>query len=137
MSRRKTIAVAIILIAIVAATCAVLYIFDPMTAGFYPRCPSKLLTGYDCPGCGSLRATHAVLHGDLVAAWHYNPAVFFAAALLGVIALAGIHRQPLIARYVPRRVRQLSQKMSRITDTPAFPAAILAATVLWTILRNI
>ena len=38
-----------------------------------PRCPSKLLTGYDCPSCGAQRALHALLHGDLRGAWQFNP----------------------------------------------------------------
>ena len=30
-------------------------------------------TGLQCPGCGGLRATHQLLHGQLAAAFHYNP----------------------------------------------------------------
>lgn len=37
-----------------------------------PRCPSKLITGYDCPGCGIQRAVHAALHGRFAEAWAYN-----------------------------------------------------------------
>lgn len=31
------------------------------------------VTGLQCPGCGGLRATHALLNGDIVAAWKLNP----------------------------------------------------------------
>ncbi|NBO60908.1 MAG: DUF2752 domain-containing protein, partial [Flavobacteriia bacterium] len=27
--------------------------FDPSTSQFFPKCPVKTLTHYDCPGCGS------------------------------------------------------------------------------------
>ncbi len=45
---------------------------DPNTAGHYPTCPFLVLTGYWCPGCGSLRAIHALAHGDLTTALSHN-----------------------------------------------------------------
>jgi hypothetical protein len=50
-----------------------LRVFNPATAGFFPPCPVRYLTGLYCPGCGSLRAMHALLHGDLLQAWAMNP----------------------------------------------------------------
>ena len=32
----------------------------------FPKCPFKVLTGLDCPGCGSQRAIHSLLHWDIV-----------------------------------------------------------------------
>ena len=43
--------------------------FDPATSGMFPPCPVHYLTGWYCPGCGSLRAIHQLLHGNLRAAW--------------------------------------------------------------------
>ncbi len=37
---------------------------DPNEAGHYPTCPFLALTGYYCPGCGSLRTIHALAHLD-------------------------------------------------------------------------
>ncbi|MCM1109265.1 MAG: DUF2752 domain-containing protein [Clostridium sp.] len=31
-----------------------------------------VITGLQCPGCGSQRAVHSLLHADLRAAWGYN-----------------------------------------------------------------
>lgn len=50
-----------------------LYFIDPAQSEFMPKCAFKLLTGLDCPSCGSQRAVHAVLHGDLPAALSFNP----------------------------------------------------------------
>jgi hypothetical protein len=36
---------------------------DPNTEGAYPLCPFRALTGWDCPGCGSLRGLHALATG--------------------------------------------------------------------------
>ena len=30
------------------------------------------MTGLDCPGCGSLRALHQLLHGNIKSALHFN-----------------------------------------------------------------
>lgn len=51
----------------------VLYRHNPVTATWMPPCPLFVFTGLYCPGCGSGRATHQLLHGHLVAAWLLNP----------------------------------------------------------------
>lgn len=52
---------------------ALLYVFSPSESGLFPPCPFHALTGWYCPGCGSLRALHQLLHGDILAAMHLNP----------------------------------------------------------------
>jgi len=37
-------------------------------------CPFKVLTGYDCPGCGFQRSVIALLQGNLSESLHYYPA---------------------------------------------------------------
>ena len=49
-----------------------LCLFDPAQSVIFPPCPVHYLTGWYCPGCGSLRAIHALLHGDLRQAWAMN-----------------------------------------------------------------
>lgn len=62
-----------------------LVVHSPMVAGSYGVCPSQLL-GFACPGCGGLRATASLLHGDVSAAWAYNPlAVLLAPALVALL----------------------------------------------------
>ncbi len=110
-------------IAVFAALAAVLFAFDPVDGPLpYPRCWIKLLTGYDCPGCGSARALHALLHGHPAQAWAFNPAIFFVLPLIGA-ALAAEH---------PRCAR-----LRRLLLTPACAAALIALTLAWTLLRNL
>ena len=66
------------------AALAVYFLFDPATANFFPGCVFLKLTGLKCPGCGSQRAVHSLLHLDFAAAFRYNallvlslPVVFF------------------------------------------------------------
>jgi hypothetical protein len=50
-----------------------IYLLDPDTSEVYPPCPFLTLTGYYCPGCGSLRALHQLTRGHPVAALGLNP----------------------------------------------------------------
>jgi hypothetical protein len=50
----------------------VLVFVDPRTAPFAPVCPVHAATGLFCPGCGTGRALHALVHGDLAAALRLN-----------------------------------------------------------------
>ena len=52
---------------------AALRIFDPVKSGLFPPCPLYALTGLYCPGCGSTRAFHYLLHGDFYGAFAMNP----------------------------------------------------------------
>jgi hypothetical protein len=61
------------LAAAIVVSAAMLRVFDPATSGVFPPCPVHFLTGWYCPGCGSLRALHQLLHGNLRAAWALNP----------------------------------------------------------------
>jgi Protein of unknown function (DUF2752) len=68
------------------AAAALLSAFDPAVTWWFPSCPLRELTGWLCPFCGSLRALHALLQGDLSAAWRMNPLTTLGAAA-GLIAL--------------------------------------------------
>ena len=56
-----------------AAGTIYLFIFEPGKSGFFPVCPFRALTGFSCPGCGSTRGLHRLLHGEVVAAFEFNP----------------------------------------------------------------
>ena len=51
----------------------VAHLVDPNQAGNYPTCPWLAVTGTFCPGCGTLRATHALSEGHVVEALQRNP----------------------------------------------------------------
>ena len=54
------------------AVLALLCFFDPSTSAIFPPCPTNALTKLHCPGCGTLRAMHALLHGDVKEALSQN-----------------------------------------------------------------
>ncbi len=69
---------------------------DPSTSHLFPICPLFTLTGLACPGCGLTRGFHALFHGDVLTALHFNAliplwaAIFaWAAFSLGLLAVRG------------------------------------------------
>lgn len=59
---------------LVGVLAAVSYVgvVDPNEPGHYPLCPTKAALGVDCPGCGSMRAIHALANGDVGRALDHN-----------------------------------------------------------------
>lgn len=72
---------------LITAGAAVAYVglVDPATRGVYPPCPSRLLLSVDCPGCGGLRGTHDLLHGDVAGALDHNLLLIPFLAMLGYL----------------------------------------------------
>ncbi len=64
-----------------------LYSNDPTTSALFPPCPVFALTGLMCPGCGTLRALHALMHGDIGRAWAFNPLLVVTLPLFMMAAL--------------------------------------------------
>jgi len=59
----------------VAAISTFLFFFNPASPAnqWLPKCPFRLLTGWQCPGCGSTRACYQLLHLHPAAAFKLNP----------------------------------------------------------------
>ncbi|MDE5840938.1 MAG: DUF2752 domain-containing protein, partial [Muribaculaceae bacterium] len=68
----KRVFLSFLVLSMALALAAVYYFFDPVEAGWMPRCIWKVTTGTDCPGCGSQRMAHALMHGDIAGAWRAN-----------------------------------------------------------------
>ena len=45
-------------------------------------CLWRAMTGLPCPGCGMIHALLALAHGNLRAAWRFNPGSFAAVPIL-------------------------------------------------------
>ncbi|TSE08542.1 DUF2752 domain-containing protein [Aquimarina algiphila] len=48
------------------------YFSNPTEVNFFPKCPFHTLTGFHCPGCGSQRALHQLLHFEIMETLNYN-----------------------------------------------------------------
>ena len=102
--RARTGAAAALVLALVAIAC--FYYFVDPASGLMPRCFFHAVTGLQCPGCGFQRALHALLHGNIGEAWHYNPFAFFAVptGIFYIVTESMRHRWP---RFHARAVHPL------------------------------
>ncbi len=50
-----------------------LFMLEPGKSVFLPACLFRTLTGFQCPGCGTTRALHQLLHGNVWGAFQLNP----------------------------------------------------------------
>jgi hypothetical protein len=85
---RRPAAVALVAVMVVLIVATV----DPEESGHYPTCPFLALTGHWCPGCGSLRAIHALAHGQVATAASRNVLTVAALPLLGWLWLRWVGR---------------------------------------------
>jgi Protein of unknown function (DUF2752) len=92
-------------LAALAAATAYVGLVDPSRGGLYPRCPSRLLFGIDCPACGCLRGTHDLLHGHIGRALDHNLLLPGFLAVLGIVLalwLLPLVGRPAVPLTVPR-----------------------------------
>jgi hypothetical protein len=113
-----------IAVAAILGGLAIVYQFPPAEYSFYPRCPIYLATHWLCPGCGSTRALHALLHLDIQGALHYN-ALFtllfpFVCLWLGFVCYRTL-------RY---------DQFPKLVFPPSLAVCLIVTVVLFTIARN-
>lgn len=102
------------------------FVVDPMKYALFPECPFYALTGLYCPGCGTQRAIHAILHGQVFEALGYN--------LLACMALPFILYSAAIMLLNTFYKKKITQNLFYKTW---FIHTILLFVVLFWILRNL
>lgn len=115
---------ALLTVGALGATCGYLALVNPNESSAYPQCPLRLVTGVDCALCGGLRATHALLGGDVVRAARQN---------LLVVLLAPFAVWALVQWFA-------SQWGWRVPGPPVrrwMAPALLGVAVVFTIVRNL
>lgn len=102
------------------ALAALLYFFNP-AENLFPSCPFHTITGLYCPGCGSQRALHNLLH--------FNPGGVISNNILVFPALMIILYHGLYSIIKPKHTNILYLKNT--------PWIILIVILLFWVLRNI
>ena len=113
------------LLAMGVAGIVLLRLYDPANSSVFPPCPLHYLTGFYCPGCGSLRAIHQLLHGNLQAAWAMNPL----SVLLFPYLAYGLASEMLF--------QLRGQRLPQFTLPGVWIRALCAVIILFGIMRNL
>ena len=123
-ARTRRVAGPVLTIAGLAVVTSALALRDPHQHGSWGLCPSRAL-GFDCPGCGGLRAVNDLTHGRLLDAASSN--LYLVVAIPVVVLLLG--------RWAVDAWRGTERAASPLT----VPLLVTAGLVLaaFTVLRNV
>lgn len=109
--------------ALIALGCAYLLIY--LKFGFAIPCVFHLITGLQCPGCGTTRMIASLARLDFRSAWHYNPVVLAMSPMIVYI----------IVKDTVQWIKYGRTKSSKIENY--IECAMVAALVIFGIVRNI
>ncbi|MDE6445320.1 MAG: DUF2752 domain-containing protein [Alistipes sp.] len=121
--RRHAAAAAVFAVVAVVALAAAYYFADPYSV-WMPKCPFRLLTGFDCPACGSQRALQALVHGRVAEALGHNPFL--------VISIPYF----LLVAYTTFWPQARERGLLRYVQHPTVIYLYAAVFILWWIFRN-
>lgn len=112
---------------IVLFTVIIIYFtFNPAVSSIFPNCPFNSLTGLYCPGCGSQRAFHQLLHGNIFAAAGYN---FLMVVSLPVLIISLAEETAVFFSGRSNRLKFIYH--------PSLPKIVLVMVLAFWVLRNI
>ncbi|HTF40968.1 MAG TPA: DUF2752 domain-containing protein [Propionibacteriaceae bacterium] len=97
-------------------------------------CPFRLLTGWDCPLCGGTRMGDALLHGDVPAAFGFNPLALVGLVILGVLGV--VWTVEAVGGPAFRMPRPLSERLRRVHPMQWLVIGLLVA-LIYTVVRNL
>lgn len=107
-----------------AAAIIGLYMINPEESIYSPKCLFYMFTGLECPGCGSQRAIHALLHLRPGEAFRYNAVLVLFIPFLLLLCLSRFFRNALPTLYDKLTGRKVTW-------------AVLGVIIAWWIIRNI
>ena len=116
---------AVLLLGGLGAALTLLRAFDLSGTSLIAPCLFHTLTGFHCPGCGSLRALHQILNGNVGAALALNP---LAVAMVPVIAYDFVARALCLFN---------GCRLPSLLERRYSARVLLVAVVAFWILRNI
>jgi hypothetical protein len=110
---------------VIIVAAIILYFYNPAGSQLYPPSPFRALTGLYCPGCGTLRALHQLLHGHLLTAFGLNPLMLLAMPYLIYSYVS--YSAPVI----------LGQKIPQLFIKPDWIWLVLKVIIAYWVVRNI
>lgn len=125
MVSKLNIGVIILLVMAFLGMLSLYFIYNPSEFTFFPKCPFHSITNLYCPGCGSQRAIHDILHGNIIEGLKHN-------ALILLLALV------LIYELIVLLMRSIFKKtMYNVLHNSKTTYTLLYLVILFWALRNI
>lgn len=126
LSNRKNAGI-IVFLFIISVLAIYLYSYNsPTDSRLFPQCPFKLLTGWNCPGCGIQRAMHSLLNGRWSEALSYNYFFIISIPYTVLICIA----------YVMRKIN-IGKNMTELFEHRTLVIGYVCCFMAWFIIRNI
>ncbi|RKE94745.1 DUF2752 domain-containing protein [Ichthyenterobacterium magnum] len=124
LTKTKTLIILGIVI-ILLGVLSLYFFWNPSDYDFFPKCPFYSMTGIFCPGCGSQRAAHQIINGNIVTGIRHNYLLLLLFLVLGyqvlLFAINSIY----------------NKSFNNILHLPITTKIILVLVILFWVLRNI
>ena len=125
MATKLNIGLILLLVTAFLGILSLYFMYNPSEFTFFPKCPFHSITNLYCPGCGSQRAIHDMLHGNIIEGLKHN-------ALILLLALV------LIYELIVLLMRSIFKKsMYNVLHNSKITYAILYLVILFLALRNV
>ncbi|HLV13690.1 MAG TPA: DUF2752 domain-containing protein [Xanthomarina sp.] len=124
VTKYKTILFVLTLLAVVCII-SLFYFWNPADSIIFPKCLFYSATNLYCPGCGSQRAIHQLLHGKLFIGLKHN-------YLIGLLAIVLSYQLYVFISEV-----YFNKTIKNLLHKPISTQLILVVVVLFWVFRNI
>lgn len=124
-TRRQRLSTPLVTAGVLAAGVLALRLRDPHVSGSWGFCPSRVLFGISCPGCGGLRAVNDLTHGDVLGAASSNLLLVAAVPVVAWVFVAWFRRAWLGRTGTPGWL-----------ESPTFYVVWVAVMAVFTVARN-
>lgn len=104
---------------------ALYFFWNPSDTNLFPKCPVYSVTGIYCPGCGSQRAVHQIINGNIIEGIRHN----YLIALLLVVML--------YEAFVYIMNNLLNKGIANYLHKSKVTLGVLMIVILFWVLRNI
>lgn len=104
---------------------ALYFYWNPSDSNLFPKCPLYSTTGIYCPGCGSQRAAHQILNGNIIEGIRHN-------YLIGLLVIVLLYQ---VFTYIMNDM--FNKNIPNLLHKSKVTFSILIIIILFWILRNI
>ena len=121
MERKKILILGLVSMGVIAYY----FFLDPASSPHYfLKCPLYEVTGYQCPGCGSQRSFHELLHLNFAEAFHKNGLFVLAIPYALILTFTSFQKDKF-------------QRLREVLLSPKFFLILVVIIILFGIFRNL